>query len=98
MPIKPFRFLTTTILFHLFIIASAFSQQSTKNDDNEWKQVNGFVKKEVPKSALAQVKKIYLLAKKDKQDAQVIKSLIYMIGLQTETREDNQTKAIADLE
>ena len=74
MRIKPFRVIISSILFHLLIIVSAFSQ-SLKNYDKEWKQVNEFVKKDLPKSALEQVKKIYQLAKKDKQDAQVIKSL-----------------------
>ena len=77
---------------------SAFSQQPIKTYDKEWKQVNEFVKKELPRSALEQVKKIYQLAKKDKQDAQVVKSLIYMTGLQNEVTENGETKAIADLE
>ena len=34
----------------------------------------------------------------EKQDAQVIKSLIYINGLQQETRENNQALAIADIE
>ena len=42
------------------------------------------------KSAFAEVKKIYALAKKEKQDAQIIKALVYMAGLQRETREDNE--------
>ena len=97
MRIKPFRAITISIVFHLFIIVSAFSQ-SVKNYDKEWKQVNEFVKKEFPKSALEQVKKIYLLAKKDQQDAQVIKSLIYITTLQKEVTETDETKSIADLE
>ena len=43
-------------------------------------------KKKLPKSALAEVKKIYTLAKKEKQDAQVIKAVVYMIGLQRKQR------------
>ena len=42
-----------------------------------------------------EVKKIYQLAKKEKQDAQVIKSLVYMTGLQTENREDNEVFSIS---
>ncbi len=98
MRIKPFRFITASILFHLLIIVSAFSQQSIKTYDKEWKQVNEFVKQNLPKSALDQVKKIYQLAKKDKQDAQVVKSLIYMTGLQNEVTENDETRSIADLE
>jgi hypothetical protein len=98
MPIKPFRFVIASMISYLFMIGSSFSQQPIKTYDKEWKQVNEFVKKELPKSALEQVKKIYQTAKKDKQDAQVIKSLIYMTGLQNEVTENGEAKAIADLE
>src|SRR5438045_3121028 len=97
MRIKPFRFITASILFHLLIIVPAFSQQPLRTYDKEWKQVNEFVKKELPRSALEQVKKIYQLAKKDKQDAQVVKSLIYMTGLQNEVLENDEGRSIADL-
>jgi hypothetical protein len=98
MPIKPFRFVIASMISYSFMIASAFSQQPIKTYDKEWKQVNEFVKKELPKSALEHVKKIYNVAKKDKQHAQVIKSLIYMTGLQNEVTENGEAKAIADLE
>ena len=77
------------VLFILFDI-NASSQQPIKNYEKEWKKVEDFVKKDLPKSALTEVKKIYALAKKEKQDAQVIKSLVYMTGLQQENREDNE--------
>ncbi len=97
MSIKPFHILIIVLsLCHISL--SAWGQSPVSNYQKEWKQVDAFIQKRLPKSALEQVKKIYQLAKKHKQDAQVIKSLVYMIGLQTETREDNQTKAISDLE
>ena len=37
-----------------------------------------FTEKGLPKSALEEVKKIYTLAKAEKQDAQVIKALVYI--------------------
>ncbi|HWH64055.1 MAG TPA: MG2 domain-containing protein, partial [Ginsengibacter sp.] len=98
MRIKPSRFIVASILFHLLITVSVFSQQSTKTYDKEWKQVNEFVKKELPRSALEQVKKIYQLAKKDKQDAQVVKSLIYMTGLQTEVNDETISIAVLEKE
>jgi uncharacterized protein YfaS (alpha-2-macroglobulin family) len=74
------------------------AQQSIQNYEIQWKKVEELVKKQLPQSALAEVRKIYDLAKKEKQDAQVIKSLIYINGLQQETRENNQALAIADIE
>ncbi|MBK5273230.1 MAG: alpha-2-macroglobulin, partial [Bacteroidia bacterium] len=45
-----------------------------------------------------EVKKIYALAKKEKQDAQIIKSLVYMSDLQQENRENNQVFSINEIE
>jgi Bacterial Alpha-2-macroglobulin MG10 domain/MG2 domain/Alpha-2-macroglobulin family len=89
-------FLATT-LSALFAM-NASSQVPVKNYDTAWKKVEGFVKKNLPKSALTEVKKIYELAKKEKQDAQVIKSLVYMTGLQQENREDNEIFSISEIE
>lgn len=89
-------FLTIT-LSGLFAMPSN-SQPPVKNYEKEWKKVEEFNKKNLPKSALAEVKKIYALAKKDQQDAQVIKSLVYMTGLQSETRENNEMLSIKEIE
>ena len=75
MPIKPFRFIIASMISYLLMMGSSFSQQPIKTYDKEWKQVNEFLKKSLPKSALEQVKKIYQLAKKNKQDAQVLSHL-----------------------
>ncbi|MCX6318570.1 MAG: MG2 domain-containing protein [Bacteroidetes bacterium] len=77
---------------------SASSQNPVKNYESAWKKVDAFTEKQLPKSALAEVKKIYSLAKKEKQDAQVIKSLLYMFRLQAENREDNEILSIKELE
>ncbi|MBL7742714.1 MAG: hypothetical protein JNN00_04480, partial [Chitinophagaceae bacterium] len=89
----------TLTLFNM----KARSQQPIKTYAKEWKKVDDFVKKELPKSALAEVKKIYALAKKDgsagsPQDAQIIKSLVYMTGLQNDTRENNEIASIKEIE
>jgi hypothetical protein len=96
---RPFfkQFLLITILFSLFTIG-AIGQQPIKNYEKEWKKVDDFVKKGLPKSALTEVKNIYSLARKEKQDAQIIKSLVYMTGLQTENREENKDSSIHEIE
>jgi len=76
----------------------ANSQNPVKNYEKEWKRAEAFTEKGLPKSALAEVKKIYTLAKNDKQDAQVIKSLVYMSGLQNEIREENEILSIKEFE
>ena len=77
---------------------SSQSQPVIRNYEKEWKNVDALAKKGLPKSALTEVQKIYALAKKDKQDAQVIKCLIYKMGLAAENTENNQELAIANLE
>ncbi|MDP4262598.1 MAG: alpha-2-macroglobulin family protein [Bacteroidota bacterium] len=84
-------------LLSLFTINVA-AQPPIKDYEKEWKNVNDLVKKKLPQSALLEVKKIYTLAKKEKQDAQVIKSLVYMTGLQAETREGNEDSSIHAIE
>lgn len=92
---KPF--LVTSILFSLYTM-DANSQQPVKNYTAEWIKVEALADKGLPQSALTEVKKIYALAKKEKQDAQLIKALVYMITLQTENREDNEFFSIAEVE
>ncbi|HUM65856.1 MAG TPA: alpha-2-macroglobulin, partial [Chitinophagaceae bacterium] len=93
------------LLKTIVIFAALFSQftmnaqsQPVKNYESAWKRVEDFVKKNLPRSASAEVKKIYELAKKENQDAQVIKSLVYLSFLQSENREDNQAASISEFE
>jgi len=86
-----------TLLFFSFNMSTK-SQQPVKNYDTEWKTVQGFIDKGLPQSALEEVKKIYLLAKNDKQDAQLIKALVYTSDLQQKTRENNLIASIIEFE
>ena len=93
--IKP---ISLTIVLFSFLAMNTSGQNPIKNYDKEWKKVGAFSQKGLPKSALAEVKKIYSLAKTENQDAQVIKALVYMTGLQSENREDNEIFSIAEVE
>ncbi len=93
--VKPFLFMI--ILLGLFSM-NAGSQVPVKNYDKEWKKIEDFVNKGLPKSALTEVKKLYDLAKKEKQDAQVIKALVYISNLQNENREDNDALSVTEIE
>lgn len=91
-------FLLPAILF-LVIMKNSFAQAPIKNFDKEWMLVDELItQKNLPQTALANVKKIYALAQKEQQDAQIIKSVIYMIGLQQETREENRIHGIKEIE
>ncbi len=87
-----------TIIFSSFFVMITSGQYPIKNYEKEWKKVEGFAAKGLPKSALEEVKKIYALAKTEKQDAQLIKALLYITGLQSENREDNQLFSLAEIE
>jgi uncharacterized protein YfaS (alpha-2-macroglobulin family) len=81
-----------------FIAFSAFGQAPVKGYATQWKVVEDYVKKKLPKSALTEVRKIYDQAKKEKQDAQVVKSLIYIMNLQEDNRENNDIFSIKEYE
>ncbi len=98
MLMQPLRLLLQTTLFIAIITTTAMAQTPVKNYEKEWKKIDALIEKELPKSALTEVQKLYTLAKKEKQDAQVIKTLIYTTQLQQELNEDSEAKAIADME
>ncbi len=95
---KILKNLLFTFSFIILLSMSANSQVPVKNYEKEWKKVEAFIEKQLPKSALIEVKKIFDLAKKEKQDAQIIKAIVYIAGLQAENREDNDVFSIADIE
>ncbi|MER3497910.1 MAG: alpha-2-macroglobulin [Chitinophagaceae bacterium] len=94
---QPFR-LSVFFAIIFFTTTKTIAQTPMKKYEKEWKQVEAFQQKLLPKSALEQVKKIYQLAKKEKQEAQVIKSLIYISQLQQEIREENEEESIKEFE
>jgi len=92
-------------LKYLFLLSIAFLTaflslaQNKKSYDASWKYVEELIeKKNLPKTALEEVKSIYARAKKEGQDAHIIKALFYMGVLQQENRESNQQLAIRELE
>src|SRR5688572_2052902 len=99
MLMQPLKILSSLVILICIWITNVYSQTPVKTYQKEWKNVDDLItKKKLPKTALAEVKKIYALAKKEKQDAQVIKTVVYMIGLQKETREENESLAINEIE
>ena len=89
-----------SLLLFAFILCTVLhvKAQKIKTYDTQWKKVDELVNKQLPKSALDEVKKIYAQAKAEGQDAQVIKALVYISDLQAENREDNPAASIHELE
>lgn len=87
------------VLFHMVFLFSIDGFAQVKTYAEQWKKVDELIEKQnLPQSALQEVKKIYATAKKEKQEAQVIKSLVYITGLQQPARENNLAQAIQQVE
>ena len=85
--------------FALLFIYQLSAQQKMSNYDKQWKKVDSLAgKKGLIQSALAEVGTIYALAKKEKNDAQLIKALVYQASLQQSVTEEADNKSIALLE
>lgn len=85
----------------LFCLLSFFLTAQMRQTDYaaKWKAIDSLVnKKGLTQSALSEVNKIYALARQEKNDAQLIRALIYRINLQESTREDAVQSSIDDLE
>ncbi|HVY75589.1 MAG TPA: hypothetical protein VG890_12200, partial [Puia sp.] len=71
---------------------SLFSGQPGFPYEQAWKKVDSLIRKKgLPKSALAEVNKIYAAAKRENQEAQWVKAVIYMMSLQEGSDEQSTT-------
>ncbi len=88
-----------TIITMILLFSTTLKAQSDKYDDckEQWKIVEQFESKGLPKSGLAEVEKIYIKAKRTKNSPQLIKSLIYKSKYALTSEEDAQLTIINDL-
>ena len=79
----------------LLFILPLSAQQKMTNYTTRWNKIDSLIsKKGLIQSALQEVNNIYTLAKKEKQDAEVIKALLYKSSLEQQTDESG-TKFLA---
>jgi hypothetical protein len=86
--------LTSVILlsYHVF-----FGQSKFFPYDTEWKLIDSLMnKKNLPKTALVEVNKVYAAAKSEKNEAQWVKAILYRNHLQ-ETEDRNINRLIDDM-
>ncbi len=89
-------FLITLLLFSIFTMTEA---QSKFNYTAAWKKVDDLInKKGLPESTLKEVKTIYAAAKKEKNNGQLIKALLFRVSLQQIKEEDADIKTIKEIE
>ncbi|MDF2189400.1 alpha-2-macroglobulin family protein [Paraflavitalea sp. CAU 1676] len=95
MPVKKVCFLVLATLF----LFTATGQQKMNNYDKAWKKIDSLIEqKGLPTSALTEVNKLYALAQQEKNDAQLIKALIYRARLRDMKEENADQKTIAAME
>ena len=86
MTLKSALLLAVTLLcYKLFFGQTPFPYEKT------WKKIDSLIqKKGLPKSALEEVNKLYTAAKKEKQEGQWVKAVIYLTQLRVTSDEDVQ--------
>ncbi|MEJ7823314.1 MAG: MG2 domain-containing protein, partial [Chitinophagaceae bacterium] len=95
MSLKKYSLLSVFILLS-FLSKNLFAQA---NDYiKQWKQVDELIKKGLTKSGLDEVTIIYESAKKENNDPQIIKALIFRINLGNNLEENSNVKSIALIE
>ena len=88
-----------TIFYLVLLVLPLISKSQGTNDyKTEWKKVEDFMSKGLPKSAIEEVNIIYGLAKKYSNDQQLIKALLYRITISQNIQEDANIKNIKNLE
>ncbi|HRP33096.1 MAG TPA: MG2 domain-containing protein, partial [Agriterribacter sp.] len=81
------------------LIFIQLKSQTKMSYDAAWKKVDQLIEeKGLPQTALAEVKKIYQRAKKEKNQAQLTKALLYQINLEQPLTEDGTEDGIRTLE
>jgi hypothetical protein len=93
-----FLFATFFTLLLCFCFSISHAQKTKSGYDMQWKKVENFQKKGLTKSALQEVENIYNDAKKNNNDAQIIKALLFKINLEQNVEEDASGKSIDSLE
>lgn len=89
--------LNKQIFFLVLLFLATLTMQAQNNNkyDTLWKKVDELSgKRGLPKSALTEVDKIYTLAKKEGQQAQMIKALVYKMQLNEQIGEEEQKGSI----
>ncbi|MCK0130572.1 MG2 domain-containing protein [Flavobacteriaceae bacterium F08102] len=85
------------IVTMLILFSTQINAQNNYDFDKHWRVVEQFEIKNLPKSALAEVNKIYHAAVKNKETVQLVKALIYQSKFALMVTEDAQYQVILNL-
>jgi len=88
-----------TILVTLCLSAVGLLAQPATNYDSKWKLIDSLInKKGLTQSAQEEVDRVYALAKKERNEPQQIKALVYRANLTVRTTDNGEVAAIQQLE
>ncbi|MFC4231892.1 alpha-2-macroglobulin [Parasediminibacterium paludis] len=83
------------LLVSILVFTNLFAQQKPLNLTNNWIEIDTLIlAKNQPKAALEKVNQLYIAAKERKDDIQLIKCLIYRIGLEDAVFDNKPNNAI----
>ena len=85
-----------SVIFLTILLLSNFSFGQNSNYETLWKSVEKHEMEGLPKSALNVVEQIYVLAKKDKNHVQLIKTMFFKSKFALVLEEDAQLDIIND--
>lgn len=85
-------------LFACIFCTTSLAAQQSFNYNTVWKKIDSLIERQLYKSAITEVDKYYLQAKKDKQDAQLVKAIACKAMLTRELEEDEWQSSISFLE
>lgn len=94
---KKYYLLLAFIFLFSFLRTNLFAQ-ANNNYTKQWKHIDELIAKGLTKSALDETIKIYQTAKKDNNDPQIIKALLFRITLNRNLEENANVKSIALIE
>src|SRR6185503_3319607 len=98
MRIIHYRVTVFAFVLFSFGFSNLYVQQKSGDYAAQWKKIDDLVNKGLTKSALAEVDKIYALSKKDDNDPQLIRALLYKFTLNQSVEENANVNNIDTLE
>ncbi|MGE5108334.1 MAG: hypothetical protein ACM3H8_12360, partial [Sphingobacteriales bacterium] len=88
------------VLFIHLLLFSINTMAQAKPDEykTQWKKIDDLIEKGLTKTAITEIKKIYTLAKKENNDAQLIKTLMFQSMLSEQIDENAGINSIKEME